>query len=312
MKRLIAVLVGMAVTLLPALSVAQNDARIERVQFAAGTSGATIRDRITGYEVVRYMLGAQAGQRMTVSLDTANTFTYFNVIQPSAPQGPALAVSEMVGTNPMVPDLNRFDGILPESGDYAVEVWMYRAAARRGDVADFTLSIAITGANGAVVQGDYADGLQGGPDYWAVNVSTTLNVHSSPSASAPTVGRLPNGTVVENRGCKISEGRRWCQIADGDAVGWAAGDFLVEATAPSAPSAGSGGSVNSATPNAAEQACLRDVTAVTNNPDVVLLGSEFSEAGTLVRVGVGASRAPWRCIAYSDGSTAGIEFMGEG
>ena len=65
-------------------------------------------------------------------------------------------------------------------------------------------------------------------------------------------------------------------------------------------------SVASATPTAAEQACLRDVTATTNNPDVALLGSEFSEAGTLVRVGVGPDRAPWQCIAYSDGTTDGI------
>ncbi len=62
----------------------------------------------------------------------------------------------------------------------------------------------------------------------------------------------------------------------------------------------------SATPTAAEQACLRDVTATTNNPDVVLLGSEFSQAGTFVRVGVGPDRAPWQCIAYSDGTTDGI------
>ena len=69
------------------------------------------------------------------------------------------------------------------------------------------------------------------------------------------------------------------------------------------------GSTASAPPNAAEQACLRDVTATTNNPDVVLLGSEFSQAGTLVRVGVGPQRAPWKCIAYSNGTTAGIESL---
>ena len=63
------------------------------------------------------------------------------------------------------------------------------------------------------------------------------------------------------------------------------------------------------TPTAAQQACLRDVTATTNNPDVVLLGSSFSEAGTLVKVGVGEARAPWQCIAYSDGTTAGIESL---
>ena len=67
--------------------------------------------------------------------------------------------------------------------------------------------------------------------------------------------------------------------------------------------------VSSGIPTAGEQACLRDVTRTTNNPDVVLLGSEFSEAGTLVRVGVGPERAPWQCIAYSDGTTAGIQSM---
>jgi hypothetical protein len=61
-----------------------------------------------------------------------------------------------------------------------------------------------------------------------------------------------------------------------------------------------------ATPSVAEQACLRDVTRTTNNPDVVLLGSSFSQAGTEVIVGVGAQRARWRCIGYADGSTAGI------
>lgn len=69
---------------------------------------------------------------------------------------------------------------------------------------------------------------------------------------------------------------------------------------------------SSATPSAAEQACLAAVSRTANNGDVALLGSEFSEAGTSVRVGVGENRAPWKCIAYSDGSTAGVEFMGQG
>ncbi len=72
---------------------------------------------------------------------------------------------------------------------------------------------------------------------------------------------------------------------------------------------GSDSASMSKTPTAAERACLRDVTSVTNNPDVVLLGSEFSEAGTSVRVGVGSDRAPWSCIAYNDGTTAGIESL---
>ena len=72
---------------------------------------------------------------------------------------------------------------------------------------------------------------------------------------------------------------------------------------PDQPS--SGGS-SSAMPSKAEQACLRDVTRTTNNPDVVLLDSTFSQAGTEVIVGVGPQRARWRCIGYSDGTTGEI------
>jgi hypothetical protein len=72
----------------------------------------------------------------------------------------------------------------------------------------------------------------GGPDHFAVSVNGRLNVRSSPSTSAPLVGKLPSGTVVENLGCQESEGRTWCHIADGDASGWAAADFLTEASGP--------------------------------------------------------------------------------
>jgi len=65
----------------------------------------------------------------------------------------------------------------------------------------------------------------------------------------------------------------------------------------------SGGMASSA-PTAEDQACLRAVTAEANNPDVVLLSSSFSQAGTEVIVGVGPQRARWQCIAYSDGTTS--------
>lgn len=59
-------------------------------------------------------------------------------------------------------------------------------------------------------------------------------------------------------------------------------------------------------PSAAAQACLRDVTQTTNNKDVMLVSSDFSEAGTSVIVGVGEQRALWSCIGYADGTTADI------
>jgi hypothetical protein len=76
----------------------------------------------------------------------------------------------------------------------------------------------------------------------------------------------------------------------------------VESTGDTRPSTGGA----AGTPSLAEQGCLRDVTRTTNNPDVVLLSSSYSEAGTEVIVGVGPDRARWRCIAYEDGTTSSI------
>jgi hypothetical protein len=75
-----------------------QDIRTERVAFPAGASGTTIEGTITGRESVSYVLGARAGQTMSVRLTTASTSTYFNVYEPGrGPGDEALAVSEIMG-----------------------------------------------------------------------------------------------------------------------------------------------------------------------------------------------------------------------
>jgi hypothetical protein len=210
---------------------AKDDIRVEQVRFPAGETGTTIEGRITGRAFVLYKLGAEAGQVMNISLTSNNTATYFNVYAPgSGPGDEALAAGTLTG--PLMPDLNRFSGALPLSGEYSISVYLYRNAARRGETSDYTLDISITGETGEIVQGDFADGLQGGPDYWAVRTSGgTLNLRESASAGAGLVTRLANGTPLRNLGCRMAEGRRWCRVAtlsDPGFEGWAAGDFLVE------------------------------------------------------------------------------------
>jgi hypothetical protein len=228
-----ALLLSIALLASAPVVLAQGDVRTETVHFAAGTSGTTIRGKIAGDEFVVYEIGAEAGQRMEIRLNTDNGANYFNVYEPGrGPGDEALAVAEQVG--PMVPDLNVFDGVLPTSGVYRVSVYLYRNAARRGETANYSLDISITGDTGAVVQGDFADGLQGGPDFWEVRLGDPngiLNAHSGPSTDAPTVGRFPNAAILRNLGCRINEGRRWCQVeatAPGGITGWVAGDFLIE------------------------------------------------------------------------------------
>jgi Bacterial SH3 domain len=213
----------------PAL--AQDEVRNEQVRFAAGASGTTINDSITGYESVLYRIGAEAGQRMKVRLEPSNPATYFNVYVPGrGPGDEALVNSQFTG--PMVPDLNIFDGVLPVSGEYSVSVYMMRSAARRNEVSNYAIAISVEGETGERVQADYADGLQGGPDFYRVETSGgTLNLRSDPSSGASMVTRLNNGQNVQNLGCRMAEGRRWCRVAtlaDPGFEGWVAGDFLVE------------------------------------------------------------------------------------
>jgi len=214
---------------------AQDGVRTEKVRFAPGDDHATLRDGIVGRESISYRVGAEAGQVMTVTLEPSNHSTYFNVYLPgSGPGDQSLANSGLIGE--WISEPNRFTGALPASGDYTISVYMMPAAARRAERSDFTLDIAVTGATGAVVTGDFADGLQGGPDFWQVATSGgPLNVRAAASAAAAPRGQVANGTILRNAGgCRMAEGRRWCEVADpnGGLAGWAAGDFLREGAAP--------------------------------------------------------------------------------
>jgi hypothetical protein len=175
---------------------------------------------------------------MRIQLRPTNLATYFNVYAPG--QGPG---DEALASGQFTDPINRWIGSLATSGEYTVSVFMMRSAARRNEQSDFDIDFAVEGAMGDVFQGDFADGLVGGPDYYQVLVSGGggLNMRQEPSTGAAIVTRLVGGQNVRNLGCRMAEGRRWCRVAtlaDPGFEGWVAGDFLVEgsgnisATAP--------------------------------------------------------------------------------
>ena len=57
------------------------------------------------------------------------------------------------------------------------------------------------------------------------------------------------------------------------------------------------GAAKSGMPSKDEQACVQAVSHEANNGDVVTLSVETSEANSIVMVGVGPNRAPWKCLA---------------
>jgi hypothetical protein len=113
---------------------AAGELRSERVRFKPGATSAVVESSIKGYETVDYVLGASKGQYMNVSMATKNSATYFNILAPGK-EDEAMFIGSVAG--------NQFEGVLPESGDYKIRVYMMRSAARRDEVANFRLEMII-------------------------------------------------------------------------------------------------------------------------------------------------------------------------
>lgn len=111
--------------------------RKERVSFAKGASSATIRGTLKGGNDVDYLVRAAAGQTLEVKLAATNTQNDFNVLPPGS-QNVAMYVSSMTGER-------TYSGMLPSDGDYAIRVYLGRAAARRNETSKYTLTVSVAG-----------------------------------------------------------------------------------------------------------------------------------------------------------------------
>jgi len=105
------------------------------VSFAKGTSSQTLKGSIKGDQDHSYLVDARAGQTMTVTLASTKGSAEMNVWAP----GNDTAIS--LGAD----DPYKVTVVLPTSGRYKVQVYQMRASARRGETANYTLTIGVTG-----------------------------------------------------------------------------------------------------------------------------------------------------------------------
>jgi hypothetical protein len=236
MKKPFAVIIVLfAAMLTPAFA---DGIKRERVKFEPGASETTLEARIKGDDSFEYTLGAKAGQVMTITFKADNRFAFFNLLPPGG-EG-ALFVGSGVA------DPGSYTGTLPADGDYVVQVYLMRNAARRNEVANYTITIGIgASAGSAEPQGDFADGLLGGPDFWVVSgvaADDELNIRKGASTKDAIVKGVPNGAILRNKGCKMVDGQRWCAVEDRydpAVAGWVAGRYLREAGAETQENASS-------------------------------------------------------------------------
>lgn len=209
--------------------------RNETVARQALAEGTVVRGNITGDETVDYLVTTDAGQQLSVDLMSTNTSLYFNVLPQNSDD--AIFVGSISG--------NVADLPIATAGNYVVRVYLMRNAARRNETVAYTLGIGLAG-------GDFADGLAGGPDWWAVVGLTqgALNIRTGPDTRYPIAGKAQNGEVMQNRGCRMTGATRWCNIrmAGSGVQGWVSGTYLAEAPAPAAPEGSAAGPVGNGTP----------------------------------------------------------------
>ncbi|MBN8506511.1 MAG: hypothetical protein J0L58_18760 [Burkholderiales bacterium] len=104
------------------------------VYFDSGNDNAFLRSSITGNEYHDYILNAQAGQKMGVSLITEGT-AYFNILPPGS-SGEAIYNSSISG--------NDATGIsLPQNGNYTIRVYLMGNDKDSNQTVPFSLSASI-------------------------------------------------------------------------------------------------------------------------------------------------------------------------
>lgn len=112
-------------------AIAWSAARTERVTFPKDRPSATIKGQIRGDATVDYLVAAQAGQTMTITLNAGSAAAHFNVTAPGTRT--AMFDGTVLG--------NSFGAKLPLGGDYTISVYLAPEAARRNQAVSYTLSI---------------------------------------------------------------------------------------------------------------------------------------------------------------------------
>ncbi|GGX78719.1 DNA breaking-rejoining protein [Massilia dura] len=106
--------------------------KVETHTIDASTPGTKlVRGKIRGYGSAEYKVQVRQGQMLAVGLKTNSRSNYFNVTAPGAQE--ALFNGSIDGLD--------YRGKAEQGGEYTVNVYLMRNAARRNESANYTLSV---------------------------------------------------------------------------------------------------------------------------------------------------------------------------
>ena len=102
------------VVLVFATSVTLADGLRKRIKFPRGSTSTVINNAVLRDEIDQYILNARAGQRMKVDISSVEGNANFQITRPDKTQLlPGAGFDD---------DVKHWNGELPESGDYTIEV----------------------------------------------------------------------------------------------------------------------------------------------------------------------------------------------
>jgi hypothetical protein len=106
--------------------------KVEAHTIDAGSPGTkALRGKIRGHDTAVYKMQLRQGQTLAVGLKTNSRSNYFNISAPGAQE--ALFIGAING--------NSYRGKVEHDGEYTVNVYLMRNAARRNESATYTLSV---------------------------------------------------------------------------------------------------------------------------------------------------------------------------
>lgn len=112
---------------------AQSERRSEKVGLTQDHAVVALEGVISGYQTVDYLVDGHAGQILTISFQSSNLASYFNVLEPNAEV--ASFNGAMLG--------NSYTNKLSTNGSYTIRVYMMRNAAARKEKASYTLNVSL-------------------------------------------------------------------------------------------------------------------------------------------------------------------------
>jgi hypothetical protein len=127
---LLALLFVLSFAIIPAQAAPISQSSVQRIRFAPGATSATLDATLNGGQTARYVMGALAGQQMTVQATSEDGPVFLTVFDPSGN-----AVGTTFGRT-------QWSGRLPASGDYRLNV----NTSPYVDSIDYRLRVEITNA----------------------------------------------------------------------------------------------------------------------------------------------------------------------